>query len=298
MEKKENEQKILYKDLPEWKDVTPLPLPQVEGDAFYINYTPEYVDLFGYFLALVEKNEISERGIQIAERVIELYPSHYTAWEYKFRILGKLSYDFDNEIRKIDTILEGSPKSYQAWHFRQWLVDKCNEVPDQIPFLKKILDIDTKNFHAWNFAIWYATRWNKANDIYNIAKAEIERDVRNNSAWNARMTIGNLIHVDPIQEFEDAVSTLKIVSKNEAVCNFAVAICEKVPSLLSRLRDVANEIIERKPENYFAYRLLLYVASKEENKEEISRLCDKLMELDPVRLPFYSLVKSGKIKYQ
>ncbi|KAH0793971.1 prenyltransferase alpha subunit [Histomonas meleagridis] len=288
----------LYKDDPEWADLTPIPLPKREDEPFIIEYSPEYEDLFGYFNAILAKEEISERALKIVNDVISRHSTHYTAWWYKTKIMEKISYDPVTEMNNIDTILFDHHKSYQAWYFKQWLVDHLKEDIDQIQFLKDMFLSDAKNFHGWGFAIWYASRWNKAKEVYDIAIYEIEQDMRNNSAWNARKVTGEMLKVDPVKEFEDAAKSLLVVGKNEPACTFAIEMCKKDNSLIGKLREVADEMIKKNKENYFAYRLLLYIETMNDNKAEIERLCDVLIKLDPLRTSYYNLVKSGRIPYQ
>ena len=288
----------LYKDDPEWADIKPIPLQEREGPSFVIEYSSQYQDLFGYFHAIVAKEEISERALKIVDDVISKYSSHYTAWWYKIKIMEKLPYNHIEEIKKVDDIIDCHCKSYQAWYFKQWLIDRLDEDYDQIPFLENIFRSDPKNFHAWGFAIWYATRWNKAKEVYSIALSQIERDMRNNSAWNARKATGDMLNVDPAKELEDAAKSLLVVGKNEPACTFAIEMCEKEGSLAGRLREVAEEMRKKNPNNYFSYRLLLYLETKAENQKEIELLCDKLILLDPIRISYYNLVKSGKIPYR
>ncbi|OHT04446.1 prenyltransferase alpha subunit [Tritrichomonas foetus] len=287
-----------YRDDPNFADIKPLPLPQQTGDPFYINYSEEYIDLFGYFMALVNKEEISERALSVAERVINRYSNHYTAWWYKYHILETLKYDLDKELDFITNILTENPKSYQAWHYRQWLIDRATEFHDELPFLVKTFIKDSKNFHAWSYSIWYAERWNQVKEIYNLAVLQVRNDSRNNSAWNARRTLGEKLNISLESEFEAVEKSLLTVGKNESACNFAMALVDKDQTLKQKLKDLALKMIEKNNENVQALRLLIYVANLDGDAAEISSLCEKLMKLDPIRIPYYTLLKSGKIKFQ
>lgn len=294
----DSKQTKLYRDDPSFDDLQPVALPQQKGDPFFINYSAEIADLFTYFFALLEKDEISERGIKVSERVIEKFTSHYTAWWYKYHILEKLPYDFNREAEFINNILTINPKSYQAWHYMQWLVDRADEFHDQIPFLKNTFAIDEKNFHAWSFSIWYAERWNQYEEVFSLALYQIQIDMRNNSAWNTRRTIGEKLNVDIEKEFNDVEESLLKIGKNESACNFAMSLVNKKIELKDRLKSLANKLIEKKPDNFYAYKLLLYVANLDGDKPEIDRLCDILIKLDSIRAPYYSLLKAGKIKFE
>jgi protein farnesyltransferase/geranylgeranyltransferase type-1 subunit alpha len=277
---------------PKWDDVEPVPPPHQRGDAFYISPPSWYTRLFGLFGALVAKDEISARAVDLCNLIIRDFTSHYTAWWYKFHVLERLGYDLEAELDRIAQVLRANNKSYQAWHYRQWLVDRSPH--DETAFLTETFERDAKNFHGWSFAIWYAARWDRGADIFALAVAQIASDCRNNSAWNARKTVGEMIGVDPLAEFEAAVDSLRVVGKNEAACNFLLAIVWKAPQLTGRVRELAEELLAKKPDNRHAMGLLLAVA---EEKGEVERYCDELMKIDPVRIPYYTLVRQGVLKF-
>jgi protein farnesyltransferase/geranylgeranyltransferase type-1 subunit alpha len=277
----------------DYSDVTPIPPPQEEGDPFFIEYTPQQATLFSLFNGLIAIPELSPRALALSEEMIEHFPSHYTAWWYKFRILEAIGYDSQNELRFINRSISTCPKLYQAWHYRRWLVDRLPEAPDEIPFLRETFVQDGKNFHAWAHALWYAERWNRRQEVFDLAKAEIARDCRNNSPWAVRRTLGLALGVDPAVEFEDTVASLRIVGKNEAACNFLFAVIQGQPELKERVRPIAEELIARSSDNQFALLLLLSVAA---DQTEFEQICNLLIGADPVRQPYYTLVKQGVIK--
>lgn len=282
-------------DFAEFGDIEPIPLPQKEGDAFYIVYPDIHVKLFGIFHALLEKQEISQRALNLCNTVVERYSKHYTAWSYKCDIMASVGYIFQEEVDRAHIILSRNPKCYQAWHFMEWLTNREPSAPDLVSFLSSILTIDAKNFHGWSFAIWYAERWHKERDIYSMAIQFIQSDCRNNSAWNARKTVGSMLGVDPHQEFDDAAQSLRSIGRNESACNFLLAIARENPDLLDRVSVVAKDMLAKQSDNACALRLLLAVT---EDQGEIERMCDLLMDADRVRAPYYKLVKSGVVKYK
>lgn len=290
---------VLYKDNYKWADIEPMEVSEWDGDGFCVKYTEEYKDLFGYFHAIMKKDEISERAVEISERVIEQVPSHYTAWWYKYHVLKKLgNIDFEKENQWINGILMENPKNYQLWFYKEWLFKRC-DVVDQISFFEHMLNSDSKNFHLWSFAIFYGERWNKQAEIYQLALDEIKRDVRNNSAWNARYIVGQKLNVDVTKEFKEAAATLKEISQNEPVINFLIAMCEIDNSLIDDLLLLPDEMLKKKPDNFFAYYIKLYIETKRNNDLEIIRkICNELLIIDPIRAPYYNLLKSGKIHFK
>lgn len=296
-EEEETRKPILYKDNPEWEDLKPLPLPQKENDPYYIIYDDNYRDLFGYFFAIVQKDEISPRCIKICEQIINGYPSTYTAWSMKFKCLEKLGFDYDRENSILSRIYDTNPKSYQLWYYKGWLSNHATEFHDEMPFLQMVFSEDSKNFHAWNFAIQYARKWHQEKQIYDLSKKMIDKDIRNNSAWNTRVTLGEVLNVSPSSEFDEASEILKTVQKNEAVINFLFEMVKKDPSLLDKLNLLGKFLVESNPQNRFAWLVLLFVESRKDNNSEISKICDELIKTDPLRVNYYTLIKDGKIKF-
>lgn len=280
---------------PSFSDVIPLPLPQLPGDAFCVSYTPSYEDLLGHFLALLSSDEASPRAVAVATRVISEYPSHYTAWWYRFRVLSRIGYDTSAELSFVSRITSAAPKSYQAWHYRQWLVDRAPRDPGgQIEYLRELFSRDAKNFHAWNFALWYGARWGRTADVHSLALSEIARDVRNNSAWNARLSTGASLNLSASAEFDSAAATLRTVARNDAACGFIAALCRRDASLLPRAAAVGRSIGGCAQ----GLRLQLLSACASGARSDIAALCDALCRADPVRARFYALVADGRIRYE
>ena len=288
---------ILYKDRPEWEDVHPLPLLQQPGDPFPVAYTTEYEDMLGYFFAVLERKEVSARAMEITERVIKTIPSHYTAWWFKFYLLERMEYDFDRELEFLNKCIVDCPKSYQSWHYRMWLVERAENKPDEVAFVRKVFCYDAKNFHAWTYILWFGQKYG-AQPVYQLSLDLIEEDPRNNSAWNGRKTTGDLLGVDPKTEFKAAADSIRQITKNEASINFALAMYEKDPSLLPELRDLAREMVERNSENPHALRMQLFVATIDNDRDQITELCKKLCEADPLRENYYNLVANGTLSYR
>jgi protein farnesyltransferase/geranylgeranyltransferase type-1 subunit alpha len=277
----------------DWTDLILVPMPQTADDPFFTLYSDEYVQVFGRFHAILNRQELSPRALAICNHIITQWPKHITAWWYKFHLLEALGYDFEYEMDLLRTALGHDPKSYQGWHYRRWLVSRNLALADELPLLAQVLDNDHKNYHAWSYAVWFAQAANQEQAVYDLALRYIELDCRNNSAWNTRKTVGESLGVDATAEFEAAVASLREVGKNEAAFNFMKAMTDRDAGLKERLRSVAEELIGLKEDNRYAWVLLL---SQTTEQGEISRICDRLIELDSLRTPYYNLVKQGVIR--
>ena len=276
-------------------DITPIPHHQTDDDPFPVAFKPEYEKLNGTLHALMEAGEHSERAVKVANAVILEVTSRYIAWGYKFEILADIGYDFATEIQIINYILNSNPKCYQAWFYRRWLVDRESTAPDEISYIRDILSNDQKNFHAWSYIIWFGERWSKSREVYDLACSFLSTDCRNNSAWNVRRTAGQACGVDASREFQDVTEVLRKVSQNEGACNFLFALLDDDATLQPAVRELANELIEKNPKNRYALMLLLKVTG---DRTEIENLCDRLIEADPLRVPYYELVKSCRIQFK
>ena len=70
-----------YEGTEEWADV--VPIPQDEGGPnplAAIAYTEEYSEAMSYLRAVMAKNEVSERALDLTEHIISMNPAHYTVW--------------------------------------------------------------------------------------------------------------------------------------------------------------------------------------------------------------------------
>lgn len=56
------------------------------------------VDAMNYFRAFLDKNEFSERSLEVTTRVIQLSSANYTAWYFRRLILKELKSDLRAEL--------------------------------------------------------------------------------------------------------------------------------------------------------------------------------------------------------
>lgn len=64
-----------------WEDV--VPLPQDDGGTntlAAIAYTDDYSEAMSYLRAVMANNEMSERALDLTEKVIDMNAAHYTVW--------------------------------------------------------------------------------------------------------------------------------------------------------------------------------------------------------------------------
>ena len=91
------------RDDPVWKDVTPLPEPPNSEHLVKINATPTFTEIMAYFRAIISRDELSERALDLTLLVIGVNSSNYTAWHYRRRCLVALKKNPEDELTFVGT---------------------------------------------------------------------------------------------------------------------------------------------------------------------------------------------------
>jgi protein farnesyltransferase/geranylgeranyltransferase type-1 subunit alpha len=283
---------------PDYADLQPVPVPQHIPNFFSVSYSDYYKELVGYFYALFDKKELSERALRLCNRFIDLYPTNNSPWTYKMEILDSLGFDIEKESKWIDVRFKEAPKTFQIWNYFKWFNQKNPDKIDPLKTLEMIFGMDHKNYMAWSFIVWYVKLFGKAEEMYQLTLAQIDKDIMNNSAWSTRMFLAEFLGMPLEEEFKQAKERMFEIPKNQSISNFLFGICEKKPELINELNEIGLKLQEEDPTNYIAYRILLFKASVDKNQQEIESLCDKLIQYDPIRVNYYQLIKEGKVKYE
>jgi hypothetical protein len=106
------------------------------------------------------------------------------------------------ELPLTEAAIARNPKSYPAWHHRQWVLARFSDSPSPSPspsttpppwcvaelaLCGKLLDLDERNFHCWNYRQWVAeTGRVPVEDELAHTLARIRRNFSNYSAWHHR----------------------------------------------------------------------------------------------------------------
>jgi Protein prenyltransferase, alpha subunit len=102
----------------------------------------------GYFRAVHNIEEYSERAFEITTEMIIICPGFYTAWNYRERLIKKLFKSLNDEKEFLSNLSKKHPKNYQIWNYRRRILSDINDSTGEIEFLNIILEIDAKNIHA------------------------------------------------------------------------------------------------------------------------------------------------------
>lgn len=73
---------LLYSQRSEWADVTPVRIAEPEH-VVAIQYLPEHGDARGYFQAVLQSGELSERVLALTADMIRFNQADYTAWRVR-----------------------------------------------------------------------------------------------------------------------------------------------------------------------------------------------------------------------
>nr|CAG4641817.1 EOG090X08PK [Eurycercus lamellatus] len=220
----EQESWIFYKNRPEWSDVHPIELDEGPFPVVAIAYSDRFKDVFNYFRAVTQSNEVSERAFQLTTDALNLNPANYTVWQFRRILIKGLSKDLKDELLFVRRIIEDHPKNYQVWHHRRVLVEWLGDASNELRLTEIVLAQDAKNYHAWQHRQWVLDTFKLFDNELVFVEHLLEEDIRNNSAWNQRyfvvkQTTGfteDIIN----RELNFTVERIKKVCCNESAWNF------------------------------------------------------------------------------
>ena len=266
----------------------PLPLAVIEVSA-------HFKEVHGLLYALIERNEVSDRVYRLTDEVIRLNSASYTAWDWRRRCFPIEELEFEMEFTA--DWIQSSPKNYQVWYHRRWLIDNhCRDnIESEQLFLSSILELDAKNYNCFSHRVFLFDLSTKLDcDLETLVSAEIaftttliDKDIRNNSAWSYRrhawkQGMSYDIVADEIRFTLDRIS---LAPHNESAWIYLRSLngWQAFPNIF----ETASQFTS----NRFAVQTLLELAIYHKQTAEIRRLLTLLeTHVDPLRSNYWRFV--------
>ncbi|XP_003377167.1 protein farnesyltransferase/geranylgeranyltransferase type-1 subunit alpha [Trichinella spiralis] len=216
----------------EFKDVQPIYLSEEESGVINI-----IEDVYAYFRALFNKQEISERALKLTEEAANLNPANYTV------LSSKNTERIEQRFEKRSRILLS--------HHRRLLIEILNDPTGELEFTQSMLQEDYKNYHAWQHRQWLISHFKLWDNELVYSEEMIKKDARNNSAWNYRYFVINSTTGFDAQvterEIQMTLENIKKLPHNESAWNYLNGIVEdRGPSSFENVVNFCEYLLSQK----------------------------------------------------
>ena len=310
-----------YSERSEWKDVTPIPQNDGPTPLAVIRYPPGFEEVHGYFRAIQQRNETSQRALQLTAHVIEHNSANYTAWYYRRRCLKELAIELDDEREFTDKWARDCPKNYQVWYHRRWLISEIasrkRATASQAEAEKEILAMakeelgyhlecmqvnnDYKNYNGWSHRQFILQHFDLWHEELPFVEQLLQEDIRNNSAWNHRYTVvrnqcSPLTDAVRNREIHFAMECIRKCANNECAWNYLTAYlgdgAGKAPwTSIPEVEALCHEVLEVASAQgefcRFAAQAMADIAEAKGDKAGALSQYEQLKEVDKIRAKYW-----------
>eukprot|EP00639_Heterosigma_akashiwo_P004198 CAMPEP_0194583628 /NCGR_PEP_ID=MMETSP0292-20121207/16472_1 /TAXON_ID=39354 /ORGANISM="Heterosigma akashiwo, Strain CCMP2393" /LENGTH=219 /DNA_ID=CAMNT_0039438325 /DNA_START=89 /DNA_END=748 /DNA_ORIENTATION=- len=127
----------------------------------------KYTKLLSIISGLRSNGVKSDEALNLLSTALRLNPDNYSLWNYRREILLEVYSKEENGVRtltleedqragELQLTQDGigrNPKSYPAWHQRQWLIIHLDspDLSQELDLCALFLQRDGRNFHCWNY---------------------------------------------------------------------------------------------------------------------------------------------------
>ena len=280
-------------------DVTPLNAEELQSLSISISKHENL--LFGYFYALVQARERSQRLLTLSWHIIAINSANYTAWQTRRTCIETMDYslaDYSDELSMVDSWCARNPKNYQVWFHRRWLIDRiadespsCDQlVESELRRLEESFEEEPKNYNAWSHRLYLSKKFNLLNTDQELEFTTriIQRDVRNNSAWSYRRQVV-ATRDDLMQaEIDFTFDMIRLSPGNESAWIYLRSLPTWNSQLLQRMNFTqllieTNQGTTPSPNMRHALETFIMSLTDKERETDSRQMIANLMKLDSIR---------------
>ncbi|KAL0894810.1 hypothetical protein ABMA27_013335 [Loxostege sticticalis] len=145
------------------------------------------------------QGELDKELLELTGNVLSSNPDIYTLWNIRREIftlflkddamLDEMCALYDAELQLTEYCLKINPKSYGAWHQREWVLTTRSDPnwAQELAVCNKYLKLDERNFHTWDYRRFVVSKCKPSlKDEFDFTTEKLHDNFSNYSAWHYR----------------------------------------------------------------------------------------------------------------
>ncbi|CAK1549945.1 unnamed protein product [Leptosia nina] len=162
----------------------------------------EKLKIFKHAMAKIQNKrklgELDKEQLDVTGQVLSSNPDIYTLWNIRREILiefrkqlpeEEITKLYDAELSLTEYCLKINPKSYCAWHQREWVLTTRSD-PDwkkEVALCNTYLKLDERNFHTWDYRRFVVSQCKYSlQEEFDYTTEKLLDNFSNYSAWHYR----------------------------------------------------------------------------------------------------------------